>query len=116
MSPMRILCLLITIFLVCLAEAQETYITFGHGMVSCGQYVEARRKDNLDSGLSRLWLNGYLTRFSRDERIDTFEIDLPSMMLWIESYCIENPFQNFAYAAARLTVHLQEQELVTYSE
>jgi len=113
---MRILFLLITIFLATQAEAQEGYITMGSGMTSCGQFVEDRREDNMDSKLSWLWLQGYLTRFARDERIDSFEIDLPSLMLWIESYCIENPFRNFAYAAARLTVHLQEEELVTFKE
>jgi hypothetical protein len=68
----------------------------------------------MEAKLAYLWLQGSLTRFSRDERIDSIELDLPSMMLWIETYCINNSDRNFAYAAARLTVHLQDQELMKY--
>jgi len=113
---MRILFLIITIFLVSQAEGQEDYITFGaSGVASCGTYVDNRRADDsLDAGLASIWLTGYMTRFARDNRVDTVELDIPSMMLWIENYCLENAHRNFAYAAARLTVYLQEEELVTY--
>ena len=97
--------------LLCLAQE---YVTFGQGVTSCGQYLEDRKGDSLDAKLASLWLQGYLTRFARDERIAEVSTDVPSMMQWIENYCRDNPLRDFAYAAAMLTRHLSDAGLVKH--
>lgn len=93
----------------------EGYITFGIGNHSCGKYVENFKKDaSIDRGLYGIWLSGYLTRFSRDNRVDQVKTDIDGMERWLLNYCKQNPLKNVAYASAMLIRHLEEQGLVEY--
>jgi len=95
-------------------SANAQYLTFGSGVMTCGQYIESRKNNALEASLVGAWLAGYLTRYSRDNGIDALSTDVPSMLQWIQNYCEENPLRNVAYAAARLTVHFEESGLITY--
>ena len=115
---MRIITLFALLVFCCPAATAGSYLTFGHGNTTCGAYLEEREKEEvtLEHVYASSWLHGYLTRFSRDNRVDSISSDIPSMLQWIENYCRDNPLRNFAYAAAILTVHLQDNDLVIYSE
>lgn len=103
---------LVVMFLSCASHAQ--YLTFGMGVMSCGEFLQARKDDSLDASLMSIWLGGYLTRFSRDDGVESLSTDMPSMLQWIQNYCEDNPLRNIAYAAARLTVYLEEHGLVVH--
>ena len=99
----------------------DRYVTFGVGNDSCGKFVKEQNLPILDSAYLNpayfgIWLTGYITRYARDNKVESISTDINGMELWILNYCKENPTRNLAYASAMLLRHLEELNQIKYSK
>lgn len=88
----------------------ENIATIGTGNLSCGKWVEARTQGNTDQqNLNVQWVAGYLAGHSyyRAQRVkQTVVEDLPTIELWLDTYCRNNPTHATFAAAAALVEEL----------
>ena len=96
------------------ALAEGTYITYGVGNYSCGKFVKEQNVSASDTSFYSIWLTGYLTRYARDNKVDSISTDIYGMELWVLNYCKENPTMNLAYASAILLRYLEENNQVKH--
>jgi hypothetical protein len=91
------------------AAEQSTGAYHAYSIVSCGQLMEYKRRDDLF--LIDWYASGYLTAFNRMAP-DTYNIagstDIPSVRLWIEQYCLKEPLSDVTSGLAVLTRELFE--------
>ena len=105
-----LLCLLVSLSCAA-ADGQGHYQVLGRGTISCGSLVEAReQKDRLSILLVSDWVNGYLTALNNttDGVNDLTEgLDLAARDEWLLKYCKDNPLDNLAAAAEKLSHELK---------
>ena len=76
---------------------------------SCGQWLEAKKEDDVHRVSLRDWVAGYITAANAwiEGKKDWLEgSDLSSAMLWIDKHCRENPLSNNGNAMKRLMLEL----------
>lgn len=79
------------------------------GVRPCGTWIENRRIPNSNGDVAAQgWLAGYLTGMAvasgRDALVNA---DLPSMSLWIDNYCRQNPLKRLDDAGVALFFELK---------
>ena len=79
----------------------------------CSTFVaardDARRGDYGRENKYLAWLSGYITAYNA-EVSDTYDImgakDMPSLLLWLENECRQNPLEEFTKATEHLMIWL----------
>lgn len=91
------------------ATAEQIPI-IGTGTLSCGQWAEARsEKDEQQISLNVQWIAGFLGghNYYRDQKKKTVRVrDLPTISLWMDTYCRNNPTGSIITGAAALVEEL----------
>lgn len=65
------------------------------GVQSCGDWVQERNSNNF--GGDQIWLVGYMSGIARGTGKDfLIGTDNPSIFLWMDNYCRQNPLKNMA--------------------
>ena len=99
-------------------DGQYTAHTVAGVIGSCGEYVtardEKRRAAFLKSNTHVIWIWGYLTAYNR-QTPDTYDImaqtDTPTILLWLDNYCKQNPLTDFAEAMVSLMNELHSSRI-----
>jgi hypothetical protein len=82
---------------------------FAQGVYSCGDWLEAQRKDNWERVSSHNWLAGFLAGanlYRRGKKNYLEGTDVNSAVLWINKYCADNPLDHSGDAAYSLIEEL----------
>jgi hypothetical protein len=99
----------LAILLACLlpAHAEEATV-FGHGLVSCGKWTEARRTTT-GQGLYIQWLAGFLSGLNIESKgpdvLNGQGFD--ALMAWVDNFCRANPLEPIATAGFALMKELR---------
>jgi len=76
---------------------------------SCGNWVKFRKEDGWEERMNRAWIAGYISAFNT-QTPDVFDIlgstDLPSVSLWMDKFCQENPLSSVSVGMRALTDEL----------
>jgi len=77
--------------------------------ISCGNWVEHSKEDDWTNTANHYWVVGYITAYNRLTP-DVYNImgdtDAPSVYLWMDKYCQENPLNLLADGMVHLIVEL----------
>lgn len=97
--------------LVATSHAQsENIFVIGAGKLSCGLWVEARTQGNThQQNLGVQWVAGYLAghNYYKTQRVKQASVeDLPTIELWLDTYCRNNPTHTTFAAAVALVEEL----------
>lgn len=88
----------------------ENIQVIGTGTLSCGLWVEARNQSNTtQQNLSVQWISGYLAghNYYKMQRVKQASVeDLPTIELWLDTYCRNNPTHTTFAAAVALVEEL----------
>jgi hypothetical protein len=95
---MRLVIAFFVTMLVAPVQAGDEAGEYGHyGSVSCGLWVNAKEEKGLERTMLLGWVAGYITAANAlvPGKINWLEgSDLDGAMLWIDTYCNENPLSN----------------------
>lgn len=84
-----------------------TYI----GSASCGEWVQNRAKgdEKLANAAQEFWLLGYLSGVANGLGVDFMKTaNAASIELWMDNYCRNNPLDNIADGAVKLSRELKK--------
>jgi hypothetical protein len=76
---------------------------------SCGTFVRDYAKGGSGRFQSEAWVDGYVNAYNRfipDTHDIRGGVDRPSIMLWINNYCSQNPLKNLDDAMGALVEEL----------
>lgn len=97
-------------FFIATSVKAETINVIGTGGLSCGSWIEARNKGNdVQENLYVQWIAGYLAGHNayRTKGVKQVAVsDLPTISLWLDTYCRKNPTHLAAAAAIALVQEL----------
>jgi hypothetical protein len=80
------------------------------GASSCGDWVQEQNK-NSDWNTNHTWLIGYLTGIAIGTNKDFLKgTDNPSIYLWMDNYCRQNPLKDMADGGLDLFFELKKQK------
>lgn len=87
-------------------DAENNYVIYGLGGVSCGQWLHFREAKN-DMALAS-WVLGYITAINTmPGHMDIAGgTDADGMLAWIDKYCSENPLDSVSAATSSLVSDL----------
>ena len=101
----------------------EGVTTYGAGLESCGEYLEARDGQSSEEMVFVEWFSGYLSgvnsTYNRANNI-LADSNLKQAMYWVEKYCRAHPTASFGTAAFALlraassTTRTQDTKPITY--
>jgi hypothetical protein len=86
------------------AYAQRTAnIATIEGLSSCGEYLDARKKNEIGANIIRAWVLGYLSGYNLYSNQPRISIpDGPTIFAYFDKYCVENPLQYITTGAGQL--------------
>lgn len=100
------LCLLLIPSLATLSAEPDRPGIYGAGRASCGVWLAERGKsDHGQSELMISWVLGFMTAMEADGTTHA-STDKPAVVAFLDMYCKEHPLEQFAVAAATLSISL----------
>lgn len=88
-------------------EPPKTIKVYGPGLLSCGRWVEERKKGaTATATFMEFWLLGWVSAAGYYTK-GLPPTDSSAMFAWMDKYCAEYPLEQFALAATDLVVDLQ---------
>ena len=85
------------------AGERPVFVADGYANLSCGMYLEERKKDSIEYYMFKSWLKGYMTGLSQERAKDIRQDrDYEGMLAWLENYCKANPLKFFVQASSAL--------------
>jgi hypothetical protein len=91
------------------AATGTVYTHYGHGMQSCGSWLQARKEPGRTDPSYIAWLSGYMTAFNRwraDEGNIASDTDMAGLIGWIDNFCRREPLDTISDAAEALLFEL----------
>lgn len=80
------------------------------GATSCGNWISERNTMSIGEAGYEGWIIGFLSGVSGTQHIDFTYIDNPSIFLWVDKYCRNNPLLTVADASIDLLKTIKNQK------
>ena len=91
--------------LVAITAYAETYINYGAGNTSCGEWVNNRKTEKNWMEQCQ-WMLGFVSAVGYYDLYDLKDTDIDVITIWMDNYCQEHPQEKFAEAVYALVKEL----------
>lgn len=105
---MRLFVFALSVALLSTTPAAAWWVS-GHGSLQCGEWLEGRKGNSLNTLGASTWLQGFLSgyNFSLDTQVGR-DVKYQSIEAFVDKYCRENPLGKVADAAVSLVEKLSK--------
>lgn len=81
-------------------SAQRKFDVYGHGALSCGQWVTRQKEGRSDTVVT--WVVAFVSGAGYTAPYTLKKTDADAMTVWIDNYCSANPLDSISNASGRL--------------